>query len=63
MPLWMYIILLAVVWIIAINDAIPGDMVGALCFATVVGTFLGFIGDRIPIWKDWLGAGCCLPAL
>lgn len=63
MPLWMYIILLAVVWIIAINDAIPGDMVGALCFATVVGTFLGFIGDRIPIWKDWLGGGMLFTSL
>lgn len=63
MPLWMYIILLVVTWIVGLAEAVPGDMVGALCFATIVGTFIGFIGDRIPIWKDWLGGGMLLTSL
>lgn len=63
MPLWMFLILLVVTWGVGMTESIPGDMVGALCFATVVGTFIGFIGDRIPIWKDWLGGGMLLTCL
>lgn len=63
LPLWMYLIVLAVTWIMGSLEAIPGNMVGALCFATVVGTFIGFIGDRIPIWKDWMGGGMLLTSL
>ena len=63
MPLWMYLILLAGVWTISVMEAMPGDMVGALCFALIVGTFIGFVGDRIPVWKDWLGGGMLLTCL
>ena len=48
MPAWMYVIVLAVTWLMGSLDAIPSNMVGALCFATIVGTAIGFIGDRIP---------------
>lgn len=63
MPLWMYLILLAGVWTISVMGAMPGDMVGSLCFALIVGTFIGFVGDRIPVWKDWLGGGMLLTCL
>lgn len=63
LPLWQYAILLAAVWLIGAGEAVPSDMVGALCFAMIVGTFTGFIGDRIPIWKDWFGGGMLFTSL
>lgn len=63
MPLWLYLILLVVTWIIGSMEATPSDMVGALCFAIIVGAGIGFVGDHIPIWKDWLGGGMLLTSL
>lgn len=63
MPAWMYVIILVVTWLMGSMEAIPSNMVGALCFATIVGTAIGFVGDRIPVWKDWLGGGMLLTSL
>lgn len=63
MPAWMYLVVLVVTWIVGFQEAIPNNMVGALCFAVVFGAGVGFIGDHIPVWKDWLGGGMLLTSL
>lgn len=62
-PLWLYLILLAATWYMGMMEVMPSNMIGALCFATFVGCFIGFIGDRIPIWNEWCGGGMLLACL
>ena len=62
-PLWMYIIMTAVMMIFAKTNVMLQNMVGALCFALIVGTMIGWIGDHIPIWNKWLGGGMVLASL
>ena len=56
-PLWMFLILAALMMVMAANDWMLTNMVGALAFAMVVGTLLGWVGDHIPVWKTWFGGG------
>ncbi|MDO4265604.1 MAG: 2-hydroxycarboxylate transporter family protein [Eubacteriales bacterium] len=56
-PLWMFFILSVVMVFMAANDWMLTNMVGALAFALIVGTFLGWIGNQIPIWNTWFGGG------
>ncbi|RLD13764.1 MAG: citrate:sodium symporter [Caldiserica bacterium] len=56
-PLWVYLILLGVVAVAVFTKRLPNNMVGATAFLLVVAGILNFIGDRIPIWKTWLGGG------
>lgn len=63
-PLWMFLILAALMMVMAANDWMLTNMVGALAFAMVVGTLLGWVGDHIPVWKTWFGRrACSSPAL
>lgn len=39
------------------------DMIGALGFALIVGTLLGEIGNRIPVWNTWFGGGMLFTSL
>ena len=61
-PLWMFLILAALMMVMAANDWMLTNMVGALAFAMVVGTLLGWVGDHIPVWKTWFGDVQCLGA-
>lgn len=62
-PLWMYVILSAVMIFLASMDWMLSNMVGALAFALVVGTLLGWVGDHIPVWKTWFGGGMLFTCL
>ena len=62
-PLWMYLILTAVMMVFAKCGFMQTNMVGALCFALIVGTMIGWIGDHIPVWNKWLGGGMVLASL
>lgn len=62
-PLWMFLILSIIMIFLAAKDWMLSNMVGALAFALVVGTLLGWIGDHIPIWKTWLGGGMLFTCL
>ena len=62
-PLWMFLIMAAIMIFLAANDWILNNMVGALAFALIVGTLLGFIGDHIPVWKTWCGGGMLFTCL
>ncbi len=62
-PLWMFLILNVIMIFLAAQDWMLSNMVGALAFALVVGTFLGWIGDHIPVWKTWFGGGMLFTCL
>ncbi|PNV62784.1 Na+/citrate symporter [Clostridium sp. chh4-2] len=62
-PLWMFMILSAVMIFLASTDWMLTNMVGALAFALVVGTLLGWVGDHIPVWKTWFGGGMLFTCL
>ena len=62
-PLWMYLILSALMLLMAANDWMLTNMVGALAFAMIIGTLLGWVGDHIPVWKTWFGGGMLFACL
>lgn len=62
-PLWMYIILSVLMIIMGATDWLLTNMVGALGFALIVGTLLGWIGDQIPVWNQWFGGGMLFACL
>ncbi len=57
MPLYVYLPLLVLVLIATFTEKLPNNMVGGTAFLLLVAGGLVYIGDRIPIWKDWLGGG------
>ena len=56
-PLWMFLVLNIIMIFLASKDWMLSNMIGALGFALIVGTMLGWIGDHIPIWNSWFGGG------
>ncbi|MCD8120795.1 MAG: 2-hydroxycarboxylate transporter family protein [Clostridiales bacterium] len=62
-PLWMFLVLNAIMIFLAINDWMLTDMIGALAFSLVVGTLLGWIGNHIPVWNTWFGGGMLFTSL
>lgn len=44
-------------------NIIPGSMIGSLGLMFIIGVILGEIGDRLPIWKDYVGGGTLLALL
>lgn len=49
--------------VLGVYDWLPGNMLGALAFATIVGTLLGYVGNHIPVWKTWFGGGMLFTCL
>ncbi|MGL4985897.1 MAG: 2-hydroxycarboxylate transporter family protein [Treponemataceae bacterium] len=41
-------------------DRIPSNTWGALAMCFSIGILFGEIGDRLPIWKDWIGGGAIM---
>lgn len=62
-PLWLYAILTVIMVVLATFNWLPGNMIGALAFAMIVGTLLGWVGDHIPVWKTWFGGGMLFTCL
>lgn len=58
-----FLIMVVVFMAIALTGSTMASFVGALGFCLIVGTLIGWIGDRIPIWKDWLGGGMLLASI
>ncbi len=46
-----------VVMIAHFAGCIPGNTLGAFAMCFALGILLGEIGDRIPIWNEWIGGG------
>ncbi|WP_276854448.1 2-hydroxycarboxylate transporter family protein [Enterocloster lavalensis] len=59
-PLWLFTILTAATLLIAKFDYLPYNLAGMLAFSMIVGAFLGYIGDKIPVWNAWFGGGIML---
>lgn len=62
-PLPGFLVLFVGIMAIALSGGMLGNMVGALAFALIWGAAIGWIGDRIPIWNNWLGGGMFLTCL
>lgn len=62
-PLVGFLVLFVGIMAVAMTGNMLGNMVGALAFALVWGNAVGWIGDRIPIWNEWLGGGMFLACL
>lgn len=50
----------AVIFVSAILGIIPSQMIGAIAVLFGIGIVLGEIGDRLPIWRDYIGGGALL---
>lgn len=59
-PLPLFAIATAVLVISMATDTLPTGMIGALLVMMILGELLGFIGDRLPIVKSYLGGGAIL---
>jgi CCS family citrate carrier protein len=59
-PLPLFAIATAVLILSIATDTIPTGMIGALLVMMIFGELLGFIGDRLPIVKTYLGGGAIL---
>lgn len=58
---WPYFIGLLVLVVLAMYfDFLPGSLAGQIPLLLVFGEGLRFVGDRIPIVKDYLGGGSCV---
>lgn len=56
----LFAIVLAVLIAAMMLDALPTGMIGALAAMMILGELLGFVGDRLPIVKSYLGGGAIL---
>lgn len=57
LPLPLFFIALAVMVIAMVTDTLPTGMISALLVMMLLGELLGFIGDRLPLVKTYLGGG------
>ncbi|WP_431024386.1 2-hydroxycarboxylate transporter family protein [Halomonas sp. H5] len=60
MPLPAFALLTAVLLTAIYTDTLPAGMIGGLLVMMVLGELLGFIGDRLPIVRSYLGGGAIL---
>lgn len=61
-PLWMYLIFSILMMVMAANDWMLTNMVGALAFAMIIGTLLGWVGDISRSGRPGSAAACSSPA-
>ncbi|OLO04825.1 citrate:sodium symporter [Salinicola socius] len=59
-PLPLFAIATLVLIASMVTDTIPTGMIGALLVMMILGELMGFIGDRLPIVKTYLGGGAIL---
>ncbi|QEM83777.1 2-hydroxycarboxylate transporter family protein [Halomonas binhaiensis] len=57
LPLPLFFIAFAVMAVAIVTDTLPTGMIGALLVMVILGELLGFIGDRLPLVKTYLGGG------
>ena len=60
MSLPIYFFFAAVVLACAWLGIIPNQMIGAIAVLFAFGIFVGEIGERLPIWNQFLGGGAML---
>ena len=62
-PVYIFVFILAVTEAANLLGVVPQSMTGSIGVMFVIGVVLGEIGDRLPIWKDYLGGGTLLALL
>ncbi len=62
-PWYIFLVISAVVLFASFKGVLPGNAVGAFALLYVVGVLFSTIGDRIPIWKEYVGGGPILAFL
>ena len=60
MPLAVFAIACSVMIIAIATDTLPSGMIGAFLVIMLLGELFGFIGDRLPIVRSYLGGGAIL---
>ncbi len=58
-----FLLMAGALLIIGMRGALLTNFVGALGFCMFIGFAIGWVGDRIPIWNDWLGGGMFLACI
>jgi len=63
-PLWMMAIFIGIIYIATFTEQMPADdMLSIVSIMFSIGIVLYEVGERIPIWKDYLGGGALLAFL
>lgn len=62
-PVPLFAVFAVIVISASLTGVLPGNIVGALGITLVLGVILGEIGDRIPIWNEYVGGGAILAFL
>jgi Na+/citrate or Na+/malate symporter len=61
MPIWMLALIVGIIYIATLTEQLPSDdMLSIVTIMFAIGIVLYEIGERIPIWKDYLGGGSLL---
>lgn len=55
MPLQLFMFPVIVILLVHFTDSLPTGIVGGFTFMYVFGIIFGEIGDRLPIWKEYIG--------
>ncbi len=63
MPLYLFAIFAIIVIAASMYDIIPKEITGAFAVMFILGIIFGEVGDRIPIWKEYVGGGAILAFL
>lgn len=60
LPIPLFIIMALIVISASMLGALPNNIVGSLAIMFVLGIIFGELGDRIPIWNEYVGGGAIL---
>lgn len=62
-PWMIYAVMLAIILACIYTEVVPFGLPGALAVLLVLSAILGEVGDRIPIWNEYIGGGAILAFL
>lgn len=62
-PAYLFTLILAIVVACNFMGIIPTSMIGSLGAMFMIGIVFGEVGDRLPLWKDYLGGGTLMAML
>lgn len=62
-PVVLFVGMAVIMFILGRMDLVLTNMIGALGYALIVGTMIGWVGDKIPVWSTWFGGGMVLTSL
>lgn len=62
-PIYLFIVISAIVIAASYFDVLPANLAGGFAILLVLGAIFGEIGERIPIWNEYVGGGAILAFL